>query len=51
MDNEIRYKFNKYMDNNAPKELKELFDNLTIENGIMLQCCFEDFAKIILNQK
>lgn len=40
----MREQFNKYMDEKAPIQLKELFYNLNNSDGIMLQCCFEDFA-------
>jgi len=51
MNIEIRDRFNKYMDNDAPKQLKRLFDDLNEGDGIMLQSCFEDFAKFVLEQR
>ena len=51
MNIEIRDRFNKYMDNDAPKQLKRLFDDLNEGDGIMLQSCFEDFAKFVLEQQ
>ena len=51
MDIEIRDRFNKYMDNDAPKQLKRLFDDLNEGDGIMLQSCFEDFTKSVLEQQ
>jgi len=51
MDIEIRDKFNKYVNNDAPKQLERLFDGLDENDGIMLQSCFEDFAKSILEQR
>lgn len=46
--NKLRKQFNKYIDNNTP--LKNLFDDLSMEDGIMLQVFFEGFAKIVLEQ-
>src|SRR5690554_581629 len=46
---EIREHFNNYM-KQAPKQLEKLFEDLDENNGIMLQCCFEDFAKMVLEQ-
>ena len=50
MDNEIRRKFNRYINDKAPNQLERLFVTLSENDGIMLQSCFEDFAKIVLEQ-
>jgi len=47
MENEIRYKFINYINENT--QLKKLFDDLSEEDGIMLQYFFEGFAKSISN--
>ena len=49
MDIEIRDKFNKYIESH--KQLRDLFDDLNEENGIALQYFFENFAKIVLEQR
>lgn len=48
---EIRENFSRYMIHEAPQQLKDLFDRLDEDDGIMLQACFEDFAEMVLQQK
>jgi hypothetical protein len=42
--------FNDFMENEAPVQLKVLFNELNDEQGIMLQECFHFFAKKAMNQ-
>jgi hypothetical protein len=51
MNAEIRYEFNRFITENKNFRLKEYFDDLSIEDGIMLQSFFEDFAEYILEDK
>jgi hypothetical protein len=48
MDDEIRKGFNNYISKNT--QLKRLFDDLSTEDGIMLQVFMEGFARTQLEQ-
>lgn len=45
----IKLRFNKYIDENLT--LRKFFDDLSIEDGIMLQSFFEDFVETVLKQR
>lgn len=49
MNTDIRSKFNKWIEKDAQKTLREFFDELEVEEGIMLQTYFEDFAERVLS--
>ena len=51
MNAQIRYEFNRFIMEDDNISLKEYFDDLSIEDGIMLQSFFENFAEYILNDK
>jgi hypothetical protein len=51
MNAQIRYEFNRFIMEDDNISLKEYFDDLSIEDGIMLQSFFENFAEYVLDDK
>lgn len=49
--NKIRASFNRFIDGEANKPLKEILDKLDFKDGIILQSSFEDFARQIIREQ
>lgn len=48
-DIEMKAKFRDWFTTKAPKQFKEMFDKTTVDEGILLEVCFHQFAEMVAN--
>lgn len=48
-DIEMKAKFRDWFTTKAPKQFKEMFDKTTVDEGILLEVCFHQFAEMAAN--